>query len=574
MAIELPKVGIQILNDECLENIFPDYQRLLNNIEECRNRINNISVDSSANQKRSRHYQDNLMYDNVFSIIGKRGTGKTSVIFTLKKKIFEDAKNMWDIELPIITPDAISREDGILDWILAMLADKVQEIEKQCKNNREEQFDINCKYQESETVRNLKDKYDKLLELNFSERYKPNNAYSYYEVVGYATKQTQNSYKLVKEMEEFWDELIRCQKKLANNEHVEPLIYFFFDDVDLAPEKVESLLTVIRTYLAHPHIIVVMSADEEVFLEVLENSIDSKMKRPQKDVRKFLQTVGTKFERAEFSEETDAFYINKAYVKDDNGMNNMARMYLGKVMPPSTRYYLSMFENLDEKKNFICDIKGKNELLFDVIIKQVDELRKSVGGNSEDFLHYGKEQITFYLYFIGDTARQIGNEIWIIRDFVDNLTGIDGSKRRRNTESAQVYKYVYRFMRSSIVANHSLAGVLEDEEDFIHELLKRDYSGWKIYMNYYYINQYFGRKIDSGADNISLYEMGVKLYALAFFVENIIYIWENGSNRKDEDKRRERLHGKHPFISFLQMCGMESGLFNSLMEIPAFLYHY
>ncbi len=130
------------------------------------------------------------MYDNVFSIIGKRGTGKTSVIFTLKKKIFEDAKNIWDIELPIITPDAISREDGILDWILAMLADKVQEIEKQCKNNMQEQFDINCKYQESETVRKLKDKYDKLLELNFSERYKPNNADSYYGVVGYATKQT------------------------------------------------------------------------------------------------------------------------------------------------------------------------------------------------------------------------------------------------------------------------------------------------------------------------------------------------------------------------------------------------
>ena len=85
-GLELQKVGIQILSDEGLANIFPNYEDLLDNIEKCRKRI------CQANRKG--HYQYNLMYDNVFSIIGKRGTGKTSAIFTLKKLIEEDRKSV------------------------------------------------------------------------------------------------------------------------------------------------------------------------------------------------------------------------------------------------------------------------------------------------------------------------------------------------------------------------------------------------------------------------------------------------------------------------------------------------
>ena len=72
------KVGIRLLSLVQLENIFPNYQDLLDRIESYRE-MADYGLKGTAD-----HYQYNLMYDNVFSIFGKRSTGKTSVAFTLQ----------------------------------------------------------------------------------------------------------------------------------------------------------------------------------------------------------------------------------------------------------------------------------------------------------------------------------------------------------------------------------------------------------------------------------------------------------------------------------------------------------
>lgn len=48
-----------------LENIFPDYKNLLNREENHRKNIINLG------EYRQKHYQYNLMYGNVFSVMGK-----------------------------------------------------------------------------------------------------------------------------------------------------------------------------------------------------------------------------------------------------------------------------------------------------------------------------------------------------------------------------------------------------------------------------------------------------------------------------------------------------------------------
>lgn len=55
------------------------------------------------------------------------------------------------------------------------------------------------------------------------------------------------------------------------------IIYFIFGDVDRAPEKISELLSIIIKYLSHPHVIVITTADEEMFLEVIENNLDKEM---------------------------------------------------------------------------------------------------------------------------------------------------------------------------------------------------------------------------------------------------------------------------------------------------------
>ena len=90
------KMGIKILNDLQLKNIFPTYKMLLDRIETHRRALKNINRE---HLKRDNQY--NLMFDNVYSIMGGRGAGKTSVVFTLKEKLKDDEMDR-DIVLPIV----------------------------------------------------------------------------------------------------------------------------------------------------------------------------------------------------------------------------------------------------------------------------------------------------------------------------------------------------------------------------------------------------------------------------------------------------------------------------------------
>ena len=90
------KVGIKILSDIQIGNVFPNYKDVLNHIETHRKWLEKHQLQYLE------RYQYNLMYDNVISIFGERGTGKTSVAFTLHKKLEEDVDHPYDIVLPIM----------------------------------------------------------------------------------------------------------------------------------------------------------------------------------------------------------------------------------------------------------------------------------------------------------------------------------------------------------------------------------------------------------------------------------------------------------------------------------------
>lgn len=70
------KMGFKLLSDVQLENLFPNYNQLFKKISVHRDELAKMRVWDIPKDS-----QYNLMYDNVFSIMGKRGSGKTSVLF-------------------------------------------------------------------------------------------------------------------------------------------------------------------------------------------------------------------------------------------------------------------------------------------------------------------------------------------------------------------------------------------------------------------------------------------------------------------------------------------------------------
>ncbi len=411
------KMGIKVLDESQLLNIFPTYQNLLDKIETHRRAIYNLNTETLREER----YQYNLMYDNVFSILGKRGTGKTSAVFSLKHLIENDERYPNDRVFPIIMPEVIPENGNILGWIVALLSDTVDEIERKIKKSSrvsdDGDFFKNCLFVENNSLRNsLKE----IRELCFSQKYNPKQESSFYEAIGNAAQQAQNSYSFAKAITGFWTALINAILKMNGQSSYSsidqvPLIYFIFDDVDLSPDKVEHLMSIITKYLSHPNVIVIVTADEDLFLEVIENSIDRKIGREKKDIRQILEKY------MEMTLYYGTFMDSPLQRGKANQISDTARLYLGKVLPPSSRYYLELYYDSDRKRNFQIYHDKNLEMGLSGNINKflgVDEKSKN------NFLYYNENFIEFYMEFFGNTARQISNEFFIIDDLIDNLIKI------------------------------------------------------------------------------------------------------------------------------------------------------
>ncbi|MBD5141932.1 MAG: hypothetical protein HDT25_11075 [Ruminococcus sp.] len=118
------KSGVKTLTDTQLRNGLPGFDLLKSKIETIReNAANSHDLDNSG--------FENLKYDNILSIFGGRGAGKTSILFTLHHQLKDEMeqKNKINILMPLIMPELIDSSDNFIGWILASVEKNLNEIE-------------------------------------------------------------------------------------------------------------------------------------------------------------------------------------------------------------------------------------------------------------------------------------------------------------------------------------------------------------------------------------------------------------------------------------------------------------
>lgn len=560
------KVGVRLLSDIQLKNILPTYENLFAKIEDCR-RIAGNGVELNG------HYQYNFMYDNVFSVLGKRGTGKTSVAFTLQKKISESREHSeYDVVLPLIMPEAIPENCTVLGWILAIvreemerLEDEIRELEKKCKDDYRDRYRI---YGENELEDSLVTRLDKINQMFFAGSYNPSNEKSYYRAIGYSVKQAEDYYRFAKEIALLWDawiERIKKCYKLKNKEKdcgICPMIYFIFDDVDLAPEKINELLSVIIKYLSHPNIIVITTADERLFLEVIENQLDQKIGRLPGEWRDYLNHAHENGYNP--WEQGD----NKVKKDSEDLINQTAGMYLGKVLPPSTRYYLKLFHTAKQKENFYVE---EGERLGEAVSEQINELINCIKGPGNSFMEPDNTLINFYLQFFGDTSRQISNVYISLKELVRSLKRMIGNGDEVQDSMDELYQICRYFLCVAINANHALAKIVENTDEFVDEVFLPEYNQWKLYINYSYINEFIDRQIEE--DVVWKIEIILRLYALFAFVENILLLMEKAFS--SGITKRKSIHAISFMTSYIQNIAFENRhIFRDDLHADIFFEHY
>lgn len=557
------KAGFKILSKEQLENIFPTFENLKRKIKTHREKIKDIEIFRGKEMD----FQFNLMYDSIFSIWGKRGSGKTSALFTLKYNLEND--NDYDLILPVVMPEMLPANCDIIAWIMAVLDSEIQKIEQKIEGNqnliRDEDFFKHCVFNPNNRLRLT---YNRVKEL-VSSRYS-NGIFmgeSYAESIGNTERYTQNSFDFSKELALFWDILANSIKKANNLQNdIEPLIFIMFDDVDLTPDKVVELFSVIIKYLSHPNLIVITTADEELFHDVIENDLNKKI--GQNMIAENLQKVAVSMAVQWETYDRIIEYV-RGNTPIQQRVKETAELYIDKVLPPSERYYLELFDNCQKRKQFIVETDKENNSinLEGYMRKQINKLSEYFSESSDidiynNFLYYNKDKNNFlqcYLLFMGSTSRQLVNQCFILEELIERIICIyeEGKKIETSGQHTFFHQKMYKQVQHFLCNSMNAGSLFEGQELSINKLIEHIWIFQKeqfpLYIDYdYLLMEYFEKKkaISDKNENIRLLNDTIALFMLLFFVENILLMGDR-QEKYYISLNRKKVHGSLEFILLL-----------------------
>lgn len=577
------KMGFKLLGEAQMENMFPGWKSLVEKIGIHRSMLEKLDEDFES--KDSQYY---LMYDNIFSIMGKRGSGKTSAVFTLKSYLKNHMRQ--DRVLPIIMPEVIPKGSSMIGWVLALLEQTVKELNEKLRLTGGEKGAFStCLYHPEKS---LQREYEEVKELCFSQHYQGTEEDSLSRSVMNYERVTQNSFDFSQRLTDFWNSLVRAIKKVEKlEEGKEPLIFLIFDDVDLVPDRVVSLFSTIIKYLSHPNLIVFVTADEELLYDVIEKDLNQRLGKYEE-----LCAFGTvRGVYGFFNEKTELeMRIEKKLEQKLKIMKETPRFYCDKVLPPACRYYLESFESCARKSSFLAELRmenGKAEYvpLGEFVRRKVDDYiaAAQVGEKVENFLVYEGKFINAYLSFFGNTARQLANEKLILEDFLSSLAELQHQYKNgayegeagRERYMGTLHKRIGSFMYNSLNADASIGMQMAEIKELINSTILQYPDYWGIYIQYYHVKEWAEEQVKKGdqEDMAGIMQKCMAFYSLLFFIENILLI-ESKSKPELFGNEREKIHGLGKLRRFLEAL-VRSGEFlvygrSSIQGVKRFLYVY
>ena len=504
------KLGVMYLDQLQLNSAFPDWRALLDRIEEQREIA---ALAHSLKYQMEEHLPQT--YDNIFAVLGDRGTGKSSVVLTLREHLNQSPRR--DILFPIITPEIISEQKcSILGWILSAAESIVEQIEERAQflarddrlpsrvgSDCLDSFFKDCQFQKDNRLRReyralFKKSIETSGELDVSN-------YSVEDAVSYRLDQSRKQYKLMRDLNRFWNLLTETWSKVFPPLSAEddreaqlkcgccrPLIILLFDDIDLVPERSMELLTVTFQYLANPNIAIILSASEKALKDVLRIKMIERM--VGSDASSLL------IDLYPTAQKRDSSSSHKTSALRVESIEKMAQEFYDKVVPPSCRYYLRRYGSIAEKRRYAYSntdqsfrAPGNNNasiLLGDFLRTQLIDLRKAFAGDDDStpvFLAEGKNGAfqDAYLLIFGEKSRNISNGCLEIMNSFARLKQVG---RRKAGESLAKEDYdeillILRYLlRALLLSKPCLNEYANQTESLIYPASEWDRVG--IFVNY------------------------------------------------------------------------------------------
>ncbi len=356
------KSGVKTLTDTQLKNGLPGFDLLKSKIETIReNAVNSHYFDNSG--------FENLKYDNILSIFGGRGAGKTSILFTLHHQLKNEMeqKNKINIIMPLIMPELIDSSDNFIGWILASAEKNLNEIEGYIKAYeyqgdsseygsicKKYNFFDRCSFNEQNELRKS---FENLKKAYYAKSYNLRRGdLDYSADLELLSNVSTKSFGLIEKFTRYWNALSDTYRALFNNKNQnqflqEPLIFFLIDDADLKPQIINELIFGLPKFFSHPNVVVIISASQKILNYTVKNFMFEQItgkKLPLMDLMnvEFNYNYSGKDEQ-ELSRKIKFHELR--YGREYDKIKNLTNEILRKLFPVSNRFYLKKYDRYEEK---------------------------------------------------------------------------------------------------------------------------------------------------------------------------------------------------------------------------------
>ena len=527
------KNGIKDLTDVQMRTSLPAYEIMMEKIE----RIRNESFVPDMNPLSGKEFET-MKYDQIFSLLGGRGAGKTSMLLTIYNKFRKEDVN---ITLPIIMPELLDENEDILSWLLSAMKSNLDEIEESIKETGYQKQNDNYrkmldKYNFFERCvfnkeNELREQYKALKDMYFTKDYQYRGD-NYIETRDWKAKSVDNSFQLMKGFVKYWDALVEVYFKYLNRdtekkENVrKPLIFIFIDDADLKPQIFNELIFVIPKYLSHPNVIVFVSASPKTLSYSVKNYMYSSITRRPLDLVQ-LMNLEYSYNSAGYTNPKEEIIRFKElrYGREYDKIVKLSEEILRKLFPVYDRLYLKKYDKYEDKgllqmfeddssecektipfsdkvavllSEFYDNIIDLHENGIHIIINNesipqketIEEKKKSF--KLIKFKSNKKPYIDniFYLAFIDKYPRDITGVYFALKEMLGDLycklKELYNSNGGNDIESIPsyfldvVYEILVKFLNAVIMSNSKLNMFIRKTD----KLLKKQLLHWQMYINY------------------------------------------------------------------------------------------
>ncbi|MBD2648072.1 MULTISPECIES: P-loop NTPase fold protein [Nostoc] len=383
-----------------------------------------LTCKTLANRENLPEDNQNFAPHHVISIIGGRGTGKTSVVTTIAEQVKKDVAEAFVIDL--ISPDQLSVKFPVSAIIVyaieRSLEKRKQEQEQELEKQELEKQELEKRKQE------LKNQWEKIKNIpNFrhpSWAVQVENLKTY-DVISRDTINTtewhDELFKLmvspVDLVPKFHDWLGSMLKAIGCKACV-----ISIDDADISVEKAEEIIETIRIYLASPLIVTILAVD----LPSLERKL--------RNIR--LAKLPPVPEYKEKQDEDGFFLFGMSRAAHQSAEAQAEQEYvenlLVKVLPPATRHVLTNLSERDRlHKPFKIPKRTSKKSLYQIIEEADKKFSKDSGVNLAPLFQKYPEIFTDNVRRYSNQFLQISN---VCQEYITKLTNLSDEEKTDKTD--------------------------------------------------------------------------------------------------------------------------------------------